>query len=138
MEGSDMNVSEKMDMVSTDMGMMSTNMGMMSTDMGMVMSGHQHGAHYRGMDGPGDESGKFILAVQILFPNIHLRNQTESRKFTTKLPRLEILRCKAESNELCIRITINNSRFTVSAFIFLLQTEYLGTSHWGDTLPHSF
>ena len=49
MEGSDMNVSEKMDMVSTDMG--------------MVMSGHQHGAHYRGMDGPGDESGKFILAV---------------------------------------------------------------------------
>ena len=78
MEGSDMNVSEKMDMVSTDMGMkstdmgiMSTDMGMMSTDMGMVMSGHQHGAHYRGMDGPGDESGKFILAVQILLPNVH-------------------------------------------------------------------
>ena len=84
MEGSDMNVSEKMDMVSTDMGMkstdmgimstdmgmMSTDMGMMSTDMGMVMSGHQHGAHYRGMDGPGDESGKFILAVQILLPNM--------------------------------------------------------------------
>ena len=70
MEGSDMNVSEKIDMVSTDMGMMSTDMGMMSTnmdmmstDMDMVMSGHQHGAHYRGMDGPGDESGKFILAV---------------------------------------------------------------------------
>ena len=63
MEGSDMNVSEKMDMVSTDMGMM-------STDMGMGMSGHQHGAHYRGMDGPGDESGKFILAVQILLPNM--------------------------------------------------------------------
>ena len=64
MESSDMNVSEKMDMVSTDMGMMSTDMGMVSTDMGMGMSGHQHGAHYRGMDGPGDESGKFILAVQ--------------------------------------------------------------------------
>merc|ERR1719370_225069 len=48
-----------MDMVSTDMGMMSTDMGMVSTDMGMGMSGHQHGAHYRGMDGPGDESGGF-------------------------------------------------------------------------------
>ena len=70
MEGSDMNVSDKIDMVSTDMGMMSTDMGMMSTDMGMGMSGHQHGAHYRGMDGPGDESGKFILAVQILLPNM--------------------------------------------------------------------
>ena len=56
MEGSDMNVSEKMDMVSTDMG--------------MGMSGHQHGAHYRGMDGPGDESGKFILAVPSLLPNM--------------------------------------------------------------------
>ena len=63
MEGSDMNVSEKMDIVSTDMSMM-------TTDMGMGMSGHQHGAHYRGMDGPGDESGKFILAVQILLPNM--------------------------------------------------------------------
>ena len=63
MEGSDMNMSEKMDMVSTDMSMM-------STDMGMGMSGHQHGAHYRGMYGPGDESGKFILAVQILLPNM--------------------------------------------------------------------
>ena len=94
MEGSDMNVSDKMDMVSTDMGMKSTDMGIMSTDMGMMstdmgmmstdmgmmstdtdmgvgMSGHQHGAHYRGMDGPGDESGKFILAVQILLPNVH-------------------------------------------------------------------
>ena len=65
-----MNVSEKMDMVSTPMGMMSADMGMVSTDMGMGMSGHQHGAHYRGMDGPGDESGKFILAVQILLPNM--------------------------------------------------------------------
>ena len=65
-----MNVSEKMDMVSTDMGMVSTDMGMVSTDMGMGMSGHQHGAHYRGMDGPGDESGKFILVVQILLPNM--------------------------------------------------------------------
>ena len=65
-----MNASEKMDIVSTDMSMMTTDMGMVSTEMGMGMSGHQHGAHYRGMDGPGDESGKFILAVQILLPNM--------------------------------------------------------------------
>ena len=63
-------VSTDMGMMSTDMGVMTTDMGMMSTDMSMDMSGHQHGAHYRGMDGPGDESGKFILAVPSLLPNM--------------------------------------------------------------------
>ena len=104
--------------------------------------GHGHGHVRSSAWGPLSRHGwpgRWVRQVHLGCPDPPpKRTPTESRKFTTKSPKLEILRYNAESNELCIRITINNSRFTVSAFIFLLQTEYLGTSHWEGTRPQSF